>query len=227
MIEARGVSVRYEDGRLALNYVTFTVTRGEAYCLLGPRGAGKTTLHNVFLGLVTPVTGKTLINGVDCAAERISALRNLAILSEKPAVYEYISCRANLELLARLSGGPVPSSQELVSAIREVGLPDRILGSSAKVLSPVWKQKLLLAAALVRKAQSLFLDDPTESLDASAAKEFIQELRKLKARGVAVMLTTHDPLVARELGDRIGLLDRGLITRELDPASINANAFQE
>lgn len=221
MIQTQGLSVRFEDGRLALNHVSFTVRRGEVYCLLGPRGAGKTTLHNAFLGLVAPATGKALINGADCASATETALKELAFLSEKPTLYEYMSCRGNIELLTRLSGGVVPSSQDLVSSIREVNLPDRILESRGKELSQVQRQKLLLAVALVRKARALLLDDPTEHLDAVTARELIQELRRFKERGVATLLTTHDPVVARDLGDRIGILDRGLIIRELDPRAIS------
>jgi len=216
MIETQGLSVRYEDGRLALNHISFTVNRGEVYCLLGPNGAGKTTLINTFLGLVAPATGKALINDNDCATATTAALKDLAFISEEPSLYEYISCRENIEILTRLSGGSMPSLQDLMSAIRDVNLPDRILESRAKGLSPVWKQKLLLSIALVRKVPALLLDDPTDLLDAVAARELIQELRRFKTRGVAILLATHDPILARDLGDRVGILDRGLLTKELD-----------
>ena len=221
MIQAQGLSLRYDDGRLAINHVSFTVGKGEVYCLLGPRGAGKTTLINTFLGLVSPATGKALINGNDCAVATTAALKDLAFLSEKPSLYEYISCRENIEILTRLSGGAMPSPHDLILAIREVNLPDRIPDSRAKGLSPMWKQKLLLAVALVRKVPALLLDDPTDLLDAVAARELIQELRRFKTRGVAVLLATHDPIVARDLGDRIGILDRGLLTKELDSRAVS------
>jgi ABC-2 type transport system ATP-binding protein len=217
MIQTHGLSVRYDDGRLALNHVSFTVKQGEVYCLLGPNGAGKTTLINAFLGLVPATTGKALICGVDCAFSASAALKNLAYLSEKPTLFERLSCRENIEILTRISGGGTPSSDDLTAAIREVSLPDRILESRGKVLSPVWKQKLLLAAAVVRKVPALLLDDPTARLNEAAAKELIVELKKFKTRGTSVLLTTHDPMVARELGDRIRVLDHGVLTKELDP----------
>ena len=217
MIRTQGLSVRYEDGRLALNHISLTVRTGEVYCLLGPRGAGKTTLHNAFLGLVAPATGKAFINGLDCAISGSEAQKKIVFLSEKTSLYEYIKCGVNVELLTRLSGAPMPTKAECISAIREVNLPDRILRSRVKELSPVWKQKLLLAMAVVRKVPALLLDDPTDLLDAVAARELTQELLRFKTRDVAILLTTHDPVVARDLGDRIGILDRGLITKELDP----------
>ena len=116
----------------------------------------------------------------------------------------------------------MPSQSDLISAIREVNLPDRVLESRAKGLSPVWRQKLLLAAAFVRKVPALLLDDPADLLDAVAARELVQEVRRFRTRGVAVLLTTHDPIVARDLGDRIGILDRGLLTKELDPGTVSA-----
>jgi ABC-2 type transport system ATP-binding protein len=221
MIQAQGLSVRYDDGRLALNHISFALNRGEVYVLLGPNGAGKTTLITAFLGLVPPATGKNLVNGVDCADRSAAPLKNFAFISEKPTVYEYISCRQNIELLTRLSGGKMPSQQGLMSAIRDVSLPDRILGSRPKALSAVWKQKLLLAVAVVRQVPALLLDDPTGLLDAVSARELIQELRKFKERGVAVLLATDDPVVARDLGDRIGILDRGVLTKELDPRTMS------
>ena len=115
----------------------------------------------------------------------------------------------------------MPSPHDLILAMREVNLPDRIPDSRAKGLSPIWKQKLLLAVALVRKVPALLLDDPTDLLDAVAARELIQELRRFKTRGVAVLLATHDPIVARDLGDRIGILDRGLLTKELDSRAVS------
>jgi len=221
MIQTQGLSVRYEDGRLAINHISFTVNKGEVYCLLGPNGAGKTTLINTFLGLVSPATGRALVDGADCAHETPAAVKNLAFLSQKPSLYEYISCRENIEILTRLSGGAMPSQSDLISAIREVNLPDRVLESRAKGLSPVWRQKLLLAAAFVRKVPALLLDDPADLLDAVAARELVQEVRRFRTRGVAVLLTTHDPIVARDLGDRIGILDRGLLTKELDPGTVS------
>jgi ABC-2 type transport system ATP-binding protein len=221
MIQTQGLSVRYDQGRLALNHISFTVNAGEVYCLLGPNGAGKTTLLNAFLGLVPAATGKAIINGSDCAHTATPAQKNLAFLSEKPSLYEYLSCRGNIELLTRLSGGRMPSRNDLIAAIREVSLPDRILESRAKDLSPGWKQKLLLAVAVVRKVPALLLDDPTGLLDAVSARELIQELRKFKARGTAVLLATDDPIAGRDLADRIGILDRGLLTREMDPHAMS------
>lgn len=220
MIQSEGLSVRYGDGGLALNHVSFNVEKGEAYCVLGRNGAGKTTIINVFLGLVPLTTGRASVNGAPCGDSTGAALRNIALLSERPAVYEYLTCRRNVELLARLSGAAVPSPQALLSAFREVGLPDRALESGAKGLSPVWKLKVLLAAAVVRDVPALLLDDPTRQLDAVSSNELKEALRRFKARGGAVLLATDDPIMARDLADRIGILDRGLLVQELDPRAI-------
>ena len=80
---------------------------------------------------------------------------------------------------------------------------------------------LFITVALVRQVPALLLDDPTGLLDAVSARELIQELRKFKERGVAVLLATDDPVVARDLGDRIGILDRGVLTNELDPRTMS------
>jgi ABC-2 type transport system ATP-binding protein len=221
MIRTQGLSVHYEDGRLALNLVSITVAKGEVYCLLGPRGAGKTTLHNALMGLVPLAAGRATVSGFDCTTAKADALKNMTFLSEKPTLYEYLSCRGNIELLVRLSGGGVPSLEALVSGLRELNLPDRILEVRVKELSPVRRQKLLLAAALVRHTPALLLDDPPDHLDAVAAREFLQDVRTFKSRGVAVLLTTHHPSVARAIADRVGVLDRGLITNEMDPWMIS------
>jgi len=227
-LEAVGVSKRYGD-REALCGVALIARPGELHGLLGPNGAGKTTLMRVLLGLVRRDAGTVRLLGqaLDSTA---SALPNgVAGFVETPAFYPYLSGRRNLALLARLDDcGRSRQNDRIDSALDKVGLAaqadDAVGGYSAGM-----RQRLGLAAVLLRRPRLLFLDEPTSSLDPAGARDVRAIARRLADEGTAVVLTSHDMVEVEELCTEITVIDRGRVAfsgsvatlRALAPAAIH------
>jgi ABC-2 type transport system ATP-binding protein len=209
MIEAIDLSKRYPDGHLALDALNLKVAAGEIYCLLGAKGAGKTTAINLFLGFTAPTAGRALIDGVDVAAEPLRAKGRAAFIGEGTAFYGRLTTRRNLEYLARLGGRTDLTNADYDMAMREVGLPEPAFRQRASELEPGMIRKLGVAAALLKEAPALLLDEPLSGLDPKAAAEIVELLESLRDRGKALLLTLQDLVWARQLADRVGILQEG------------------
>jgi ABC-2 type transport system ATP-binding protein len=177
---------RYGE-RLALDGVSLRVAPGELHGLLGPNGAGKTTLLRTLFGLIRPDSGAVELLGRSFRAGQPTPRDGVAGFVEEPAFYPYLSGSANLSLLARLDDGP-PSRIEDV--LERVGLRerarDRVAGYSTGM-----RQRLGIAAALLRSPRLLLLDEPTSGLDPAGTQAVSRLLRDLSAQGVAVILSSH------------------------------------
>ncbi|HKC54743.1 MAG TPA: ABC transporter ATP-binding protein [Vicinamibacterales bacterium] len=209
-LEAVGVSKRYGD-RDALYDVDLAVRPGELHGLLGPNGAGKTTLMRVLLGLVRPDVGTVHLLGrrVESADRRVPD--GVAGFVETPAFYPYLSGRKNLALLARLDGeGRNVSAVGVNDALDAVGLSaqaDQLAGG----YSAGMRQRLGLAAALMRSPRLLFLDEPTSSLDPAGARDVRALARRLADAGAAVVLSSHDMSEVEELCATLTFINQGCV----------------
>jgi ABC-2 type transport system ATP-binding protein len=215
MIEATDLSKRYPDGRLALDALNLKVAAGEIYCLLGAKGAGKTTTVNLFLGFTAPTAGYARIDGTDVAAEPLRAKEKTAFVGEDIAFYGRLSARRNLEYLTRLGGRTAFTAGDYDMAMREVGLPESSFRQRASELGPGMIRKLGVAAALLKGAPALLLDEPFSGLDPKSAAEVAELLENLRDRGKALLVTAQDLIWARQLADRVGILQEGrqILTR--------------
>jgi len=207
-IEALGVSKCYAT-RQALSNVDLIAHRGEVHGLLGPNGAGKTTLLRVLLGLVRRDAGGVRILGRD--VEVGGALPDgVAGLIDIPAFYPYMSARQNLALLVRLDGQTQTSRGMVDAALEQTGLAAhadvKVAGHSAGM-----RQRLGLAAALLRSPQLLLLDEPTSSLDPAGARDVCALVRQLAAGGACVLLSSHDMMEVEELCSALTIIDRGRV----------------
>lgn len=208
-IEAIDLSKRYGDGALALDALNLAVKPGEIYCLLGARGAGKTTALHLFLGLAAPTAGRARVAGVDVAAEPREARRRTAYVMESVAFYDTLTATENLEFFARLAGRFDATADELAMAMRAVGLPERSFRQRVRHFSDGMRQKLGFAAALVKGAPAWILDDPLAGLDPQATAELVDLLREVRESGKAILLATQDIFQAKELADVVGILKEG------------------
>ncbi|MBC8101178.1 MAG: ABC transporter ATP-binding protein [Cytophagales bacterium] len=207
MLEAQELTKRYGD-QVALDAVTLSVAPGEVFCLLGANGAGKTTTIHLFLGFLSPTSGRAMVNGLHVAAEPLKTKQFLAYIPEQVDLYPHLTGRENLEHFAALAGGK-HSASELRSLLVEAGLPEESLERRVGGYSKGMRQKVGVAIALAKKAKVLLLDEPTSGLDPQASNEFSRTIRSLSEKGVAVLMATHDLFRAKECGTRLGIMRRG------------------
>jgi ABC-2 type transport system ATP-binding protein len=229
ILEATGISKRYGD-REALSGVDLTARRGQLHGLLGPNGAGKTTLMRVLLGLVRRDAGTVRILGREIGMDDRQVADGVAGFVETPAFYPYLTGRRNLTLLARLDNPPKDGRADRISnALEQTGLAadaDRAVGG----YSTGMRQRLGLAAALLRSPQLLFLDEPTSSLDPAGARDVRAIARRLADQGVTVLFSSHDMSEVEELCAALTVINHGRVIfsgsveslRALAPAAVHA-----
>jgi ABC-2 type transport system ATP-binding protein len=209
MIEAVDLSKRYPNGHLALDALNLRIEAGEIYCLLGAQGSGKTTAINLFLGFTEPTAGRAWIDGVDVAREPLRAKARAAYLADTTAFYRRLTALENLEFFARLGGRRAPARHDCEMALREVGLPEAAFTQRMGSFSPGMVRKVGIAAALMKEAPALLLDQPFLGLDPKSAAELAELLESVRDRGRALLITMQDLFWARQLADRVGILQEG------------------
>ena len=187
-IDVAGVTKRFGD-KTVVNAIDLQVRRGEIYGFLGPNGSGKTTFIRMLCGLLTPDAGRGTCLGYDVRTEQAEIKRHVGYMTQRFSYYEDLSIRENLDFIARIYD--LPHRREAVQAsLARLGLEAR--GSQlAGQLSGGWKQRLALAACLIHQPQLLLLDEPTAGVDPKARREFWDEIHRLAAEGLTVLITTH------------------------------------
>ena len=228
-LEAVGVSKRYGN-RDALCDVDLMAERGRVHGLLGPNGAGKSTLMRILLGLVQPDAGAVRLLGRAFHSTAGPIPEGVAGFVETPAFYPYLSGRQNLAVLARLDGGPGPRRNAAVDdALERVGLGAHA-NSAVAGYSAGMRQRLGVAAVIIRSPQLLFLDEPTNSLDPAGARDVRDIARRMAEEGAAVVLSSHDMGEVEELCSALTVIDRGRVIhagtvdelRNRAPATVHA-----
>ncbi len=215
MLQAIGLTKRYEDGLLALDHLDLTVADGELFCLLGANGAGKTTTINLFLNFLEPTEGQALVDGVDASREPLRAKERMAFVSENVRLYDNFTARQNLDFFAKLGGKGALGREAYDAALGRVGLQEKAFGQRLRVFSKGMRQKLGIAIAIIKDAKNIVLDEPTSGLDPKAGAEFMALLRALRGEGRAIFMSTHDIFRAREEADRVGIMKEGRLVRLL------------
>ena len=208
----------------AVSGVSFSVARGQLLGLLGPNGAGKTTTVSMITGLVTPDRGEVTIDGVRLSTDTDPVKRRIGLVPQDLALYEELSARANLRLfgsLYSLSGSEL--NRAIDSALTLVGLADRA-ADRVKAYSGGMKRRLNLAAGLLHDPDILLLDEPTVGVDPQSRNAIFDHLEQLKARGKALLYTTHYMEEAERLADRIVVMDHGRVLADDTLAGLRARA---
>jgi ABC-2 type transport system ATP-binding protein len=223
LLVARGVTFGY-GATSVLAGLDLTVAAGEIYGLLGTNGAGKSTLIQLILGLLGRQAGTLEVAGFDPAATGSEARRRLAYVPESVSAYPQLSGLENLRYFLRLARTETTDEATLAQALAAVGLPEETWRRRVAQYSKGMRQKLVIAVAVARRVPLLLLDEPTSGLDPAAMAEFNQLLRRLKERGVATLLVSHDLLGVFEVADRLGFLARGRVVTEV-AASGGAERF--
>ncbi|MEP6952706.1 MAG: ATP-binding cassette domain-containing protein [Solirubrobacteraceae bacterium] len=209
-VEARGLVKVYGDVT-AVDHVDLTVEAGDVYGYLGPNGAGKTTVLRMLLGLITPTAGEVRISGRDPVADGAAALQGVAGFVEAPRFYPYLTGRKNLELLAALDGGD--AAIRIDEALDVVELTDR---QKHRVggYSHGMRQRLGVAAALLRDPKLLLLDEPATGLDPAGMRDMRALIARLSLSGTTVLLSSHLLAEVEELCNRVAIVRTGRIVFE-------------
>jgi ABC-2 type transport system ATP-binding protein len=219
-VAARGLVKRYGE-LVAVDHVDLTVERGDVFGYLGPNGAGKTTSLRMMLGLIRPTEGNVELFGRDPLRAGAQALDGVAGFVEGPAFYPYLSARKNLRLLADYDGG---GAQGRIDEVLElVELRDRE-GDKVGTYSHGMKQRLGIAASLLRKPQLLLLDEPTTGLDPAGMRDMRELVRRLAGEGITILLSSHLLYEVEELCNRVAIVRRGRVVYEGSLADLKATA---
>jgi ABC-2 type transport system ATP-binding protein len=212
VLEVKGLTRRFGD-RVAVDDVSFTIARGEAYGLLGPNGAGKTTAIRMVCGLLRPDAGTVLVNGRSPWEDR-SVKAAVGFVPQDIALYPDLTARENLRFIGKLYR---LRRRELEVAVQEalevVDLADRA-DDRVESFSGGMKRRLNIAAGLVHRPTLLVLDEPTVGVDPQSRHAILERVRSLRERGMAVLYTTHYMEEAERICDRVGIIDHGHLVAE-------------
>jgi ABC-2 type transport system ATP-binding protein len=219
-VAARGLVKRY-GGIVAVDEVDLTVEPGDVFGYLGPNGAGKTTSLRMLLGLIRPTSGSVRLFGRDPLADGAKALEGVAGFVEGPRFYPYLSARRNLRLLADYDGdgaaARVDGLLELVDL--HTRADDRVGGYSHGM-----RQRLGIAASLLRAPRLLLLDEPTTGLDPAGMRDMRALVERLAGEGITVLLSSHLLSEVEELCNRVAIIRSGRIVYAGQLADLMATA---
>lgn len=196
-------------GRLtALDRVTFSVPEGCMLGLIGPDGAGKTTLYQILTTLLNPDEGSATVVGLDVVNDYRKLRTQIGYMPEKFSLYPDLTVSENLQFFASLFGVDVKDNYDLIAPIfnQLKKFPNR----KARALSGGMKQKLALSCALIHRPKVLLLDEPTTGVDAVSRSEFWDMLATLKAKGITILVSTSYMDEAEQC-ERIALINKGMI----------------
>lgn len=206
-IETSGLSKRY--GNLtALDGVSLRVERGEMFGLIGPDGAGKSTLYRILATLASPDTGTAEVCGLDTVRDSRRLRTLIGYMPERFSLYQDLTVEENLRFFATLFGVSVRENYDLIAPI--FGQLERFPNRKAGALSGGMKQKLALSCALIHRPEILLLDEPTTGVDAVSRAEFWEMLAGLRRQSITILVSTSYMDEATLCG-RIAMMDRGHI----------------
>jgi len=208
VIETRALTKRYGDAIVAVDDLELRVRRGEVYGFLGPNGAGKTTTLRMLLGLVRPTSGRATVLGA--APGSPQGLARIGAMVEAPAFYPFLSGRDNLRVLARYAR---VGEDRVEAVLDEVRLSGRA-GDRAATYSLGMKQRLGVAAALLKDPELLILDEPTNGLDPAGMAEMRDFMRSLGQGGRTLVLSSHLMGEVEQVSDRVGVVRDGSLVAE-------------
>jgi ABC-2 type transport system ATP-binding protein len=210
VIRAEALTKRYR-ATLAVDHIDIEVGAGEIVGILGPNGSGKTTTILMLLGLTEPTSGRALVAGFDPLREPLEVKRRVGYLPDQVGFYDTLSARDNLAYTGRLAGlTRAEIDERFAEAILRVGLGE-VGRAQVGTFSQGMRQRLGLAEILMKRPSVAILDEPTTALDPHSTQEFLEMIRRLKADGTAVLLSSHHLDQVQSVCDRVALFNRGRI----------------
>ncbi len=225
MIITNNLSKKYGE-LTALDQLNLHIKSSDIYCLLGANGAGKTTTINLLLGFIEPSSGSAFINQLSVHENTKTTKRFLAYIPENLMLYPSLSAMENLEYFSGIAGKKL-SNQHLKEFLGEAGLQSEAFEKRISSFSKGMRQKVGIAIALAKDAKVLLLDEPTSGLDPKASNEFGLLLQKLRTKGVATLMATHDLFRAKEVATHIGIMKDGQLKQQLVAKDISLQELEQ
>ena len=218
IITIRKLSKTYDSGLQALRAVDLDIARGEIFALLGPNGAGKTTLIGIVCGTVRATSGTVLVGGHDIARDYRAARSMIGLVPQELTAGAFETVWATVSFTRGLFGKP-PDKAMIERILRDLSLWEK---RDAKIvtLSGGMKRRVLIAKALSHEPDILFLDEPTAGVDVELRRDMWALVRRLRERGVTIILTTHYLEEAEEMADRVGVILKGELILVEDKAAL-------
>ena len=208
LVETHGLTKQYGSSVVAVQNLNLTVQRGEVYGLLGPNGAGKTTTLRMLTGLIRPTSGSANVAGGRPGSA--TSLARLGAMIESPTFWPYLSGRDNLRLLARYCSIP---DKRVSGVLSEVALTD-VAGRKVSTYSTGMKQRLGVAAVLLKDPALLILDEPTNGLDPQGMVEFRNLIKEIGQGDRTVLLSSHLLGEVEQICTRVGVIRRGVLVAQ-------------
>ena len=209
IISVSAVVKTYKSGFTALEAVDLTIEKSEIFALLGPNGAGKTTLISIICGTVTMTSGQVLVGGHDIVHGYRAARAMIGLVPQEIAL-DIFATVWDTVCFSRGLFGKRPDPAYIERLLRDLSLWEK-RGSRVIELSGGMKRRVMIAKALSHEPEILFLDEPTAGVDVSLRRDMWALVRRLRDKGVTVILTTHYIEEAEEMADRVGVIDDGRV----------------
>jgi ABC-2 type transport system ATP-binding protein len=187
-IDVRGINKHFGDKHVVRD-LALQVKQGEIFGFLGPNGSGKTTSIRMLCGLLTPDSGAGTCLGYDVLSESTEIKKHVGYMTQKFSLWDDLTIAENLDFVARMFGMK-DRKPAVAQAIDELGLSGR-QRQLAGTLSGGWKQRLALASCLLHRPKLLLLDEPTAGVDPKARRDFWEEIHRLSAAGITILVSTH------------------------------------
>jgi ABC-2 type transport system ATP-binding protein len=220
ILSIRGLRKTYGTGVDALKSVDLDIKRGEIFALLGPNGAGKTTLINIVCGIVTPTAGEVLVDGRNWQSDFRYVRERIGLVPQEltTEAFEPVWRTVNF---SRGLFGKAPDPAYIEDLLKRLSLWDK-RKTIMMQLSGGMKRRVMIAKALSHQPALLFLDEPTAGVDVELRRDMWELVRKLRADGTTIILTTHYIEEAEEMADRVGVITRGELIAVDEKASLMA-----
>jgi ABC-2 type transport system ATP-binding protein len=216
-IAIQGLTKTYKSGHQALKRVDLNIQKGEIFALLGPNGAGKTTMISIVCGIVTPSSGTIVADGHDIQRDFRAARQKIGLVPQELTTDAFETVWATVTFSRGLFG-KAPNPAFIEQLLRDLSLWDK-KDAKMRTLSGGMKRRVMIAKALSHEPDILFLDEPTAGVDVELRRDMWGLVRRLRDRGVTIILTTHYIEEAEEMADRVGVILKGeliLVERTAD-----------
>ncbi|MCB8881960.1 ABC transporter ATP-binding protein [Acidisoma cellulosilytica] len=218
VLSISAVTKTYKSGQTALHAIDLAVEKGEIFALLGPNGAGKTTLISIICGLVSMTSGRISVDGHDIITD-YRAARGIIGLVPQEISLDIFATVENTVQFSRGLFGKSANPAYIEQILRDLSLWEK-RGARVNELSGGMKRRVMIAKALSHEPDILFLDEPTAGVDVNLRRDMWDLVRRLRDRGVTVILTTHYLEEAEEMADRVGVIDRGRLVLVEETATL-------